>query len=157
MSVSNVCNAVPISLFWALNRLNELYYWNCVWNFLSFWLANRQWLSKKSSHGAHSYSSTHVGPRTMISVLLCRRTLPGGLVSSVSQATYFLTWRYFTLLRVKAKIKNTHATTGTVVYLIPWNIMKKSYSQELQEVWHLKEQCHKDIAVSCQFWTEVIT
>ena len=80
-----------------------------------------------------------------------------GLVSSVSQATYFLTWRYFTLLRVKAKIKNTHATTGTVVYLIPWNIMKKSYSQELQEVLHLKEQCHKDIAVLCQFWTEVIT
>ena len=107
---------------------------------------------------AHTHIQVHRwGPERWFQCCFAEGLYQGFIVSSVSQATYFLTWRYFTLLRVQAKIKNTHATTGTVVYLIPWNIMKKSYSQELQEVLHLKEQCHKDIAVLCQFWTEVIT
>ena len=74
--VSKVCEAAPISLFWLPSGLNELpemrveFPFNLVGKFrIAFF--------KQANHGAYLNSGTHRwGPRTRISALFCRRTLP---------------------------------------------------------------------------------
>ena len=56
--VSNIGEAVPISLFWASNGLNYRKY---VSNFPSTWLADRQWPYQQANHSAYSNPGTQVG------------------------------------------------------------------------------------------------
>ena len=74
--VSKVCEAAPISLFWLPSGLNELpemrveFPFNLVGKFtIAFF--------KQANHSAYLNSGTpRWGPRTRISALFCRRTLP---------------------------------------------------------------------------------
>ena len=60
--VSNVCEAVPRSLFCAQNRLNVL--WEVRFEYISF----------QANYRAYSNPGTQVGPCTTISVVFHRRT-----------------------------------------------------------------------------------
>ena len=83
ISVSNVCEAALISSFLALNRLNELP--ECISDFLSSWLVNRQCLFQQANHGAYSNPGTQMG-------LLCcfADGLNQSLVLFVVQARFFV-------------------------------------------------------------------
>ena len=60
-SVSNVCEAVPRSLFYFRPPTDWTKYRKGVSNFLLIWLANRRWLFEQANHGAYSNPGTQVG------------------------------------------------------------------------------------------------
>ena len=60
-SVSNVCEAVPRSLFYFRPPTDSTNYRKGVSNFLLIWLTNRQWLFEQANHGAYSNPGTQVG------------------------------------------------------------------------------------------------
>ena len=57
--VSNVCETVPRSLFWAL--MGSTNYWKLISNFPSTWLANQQWLLELANHGVYLDPGIQVG------------------------------------------------------------------------------------------------
>jgi len=83
--VSNVCKAVPTSLFQAHNGFNELLETHSEFPFNL--LVNWQWLFKQANHGAYSIPGTQVGTQTRISSLFRRR--PGPEFSFICGAGYY--------------------------------------------------------------------
>ena len=71
---SNVCEAAPVSLFWAPKRAQEITRNAIRISLQPDWQLNRQWLFLHANDGVYSNPSTQVGPRTGISVLFRRQT-----------------------------------------------------------------------------------
>ena len=65
-SVSNVCEAAPVSLLWGTGYpADSTHYWKSASNFLSSRLANRQWHFKQTNDGAYSNRlGTQVGAKS---------------------------------------------------------------------------------------------
>ena len=75
--VSNVCEAVLICLFWTgRSPTDSTNCWNCVSNFPSTWLANRQWLFNRPIVVCTQIQVHRWRPSTGISALFRRRTSP---------------------------------------------------------------------------------
>ena len=87
ISIRFLCEAAPMSMLWARNRLNKLPEECFKFSLILIHLANGQWHFKQANHGMFSNLDTQVGALNKDFGDVSQTDLTRNLVPSVAQAT----------------------------------------------------------------------